>query len=178
MEVMKALAEVMEAFVEVTFTEIFLKSSVEASMEHMEDMKYLVIVNSIRASTKVCTKAFMEVTYTRACVGTFMGVMETIVDVMETFMEVTSTEVVMKASVKVSMKDMVYSKASVDINSLGASTKVSTKASMEVTSMKASIRAFIGVMDGVAEVMEAFMEMTSTETFIEASVEASMEDIE
>ena len=151
MEVMKALAEVMEAFVEVTFTEIFLKSSVEAPMEHMEDMKDLVIVSSTGASTKVCTKAFMEVTLTKACIETFMGVMEAIVDVMETFMEVTSTEVVMEASVKVAMKDMVYSKASVEVLSMGASTKVSTKASMEVTSMKASIRAFIGVIDGFAE---------------------------
>ena len=72
-----------------------------------------------------------------------MSVMEVFVEALESFMEVTSTEVSMEACVVASMEDVEYFKASVGLNSTGASTKASTKSSMEVPSTKAAIEAFI-----------------------------------
>ena len=64
----------------------------------------------------------------------------------------------MEASLKTSMGDMEYMKASTEVPSTGASTKASTKASMEVTCTKSSMGAFMEVMEAFAEVMEASIE--------------------
>ena len=104
MEVTEASVEVMEALTQASSTAGIMEASVEAFMQDMEYMKSSVNVHSTGASTKVSTKAFIQVISTKASMEAFMSVMEAFVEVMESFMEMTSTEFFMEAFVEASMK--------------------------------------------------------------------------
>ena len=134
MEVTEASVEVMEAFTEALSTAGIMEASVQAFMEDMEYMKASVNVYSTGASTKVSTKAFIQVISTKA----FMSVMEAFVEVMESFMEMAYFNGILYGSFRGSFhENMQYSQASVRFKFTGTSTKASTKASTGVTFTKA-----------------------------------------
>ena len=123
MEVTEASVEVMEAFTEASSTAGIMEASVEAFMQDIEYMKASVNVYSTGASTKVSTKAFIQVISTKASMEAFMSVMEAFVEVMESFMEMAYFNGILYGSFRGSFhENMQYSQASVQINSTGAST--------------------------------------------------------
>ena len=96
---------------------------VEASIQDMEDMKALVEVYSLEASTNAFIKAPMEGTSMKAFVEAFMEVMEVSAEVMGAFTESIFTKVFVEATVKASVEGMKDMKTCTQVTSMGASTK-------------------------------------------------------
>ena len=133
-----------EAFTEVTSTGAFVDSSVEASMEDIENMKACTGIPFTGASTKASTKASKEVPFTNAFMKDVMEKMKAFADVIEAFTDIPSTEAFVEDSVEASMEDVEDMIDSTEVTSTEASTKASTKASMEETSIKSFHVSFHG----------------------------------
>ena len=82
---------------EVTSTENFMEASVEAPMEHMEELKASTDVTSTAACTKAPTNTSMEATTAKSSMKDFMQVMDALADVFKAFTEVTFTGALMES---------------------------------------------------------------------------------